>query len=277
MDEIFNHDLNRGASANPPRPTGRARVPPPGPDPRLTVAQQHGSAAAVRDAQEGKDPFNDFPMPQRRHYGDHPAMRGELSVGLQPPAVDLGGHDMVGHHRAPLSNAGPSTGVPNYPGARQPDASGGPFEPRAHPPASGRWQTTAQAQMAGDATEAKRRGGKKMAAFAPGQAGAGGAGSLIGYQGPHGGYAGGMPFAQRAAPLQDRVDPLHNQVDQRGGLALETLPFVPGYGGHVPEARENLSVAVDKSLRPRPPKDLLVENFSNKMSGCTKITQVGRR
>ena len=80
-------------------------------------------------------------------------------------------------------------------------------------------------------------------------------------------------FAAKAAPLQGRVDPLHNQVDQRGGLALETLPFVPGYGGHVPVARENLSVAVQKGLRPRQTKDLLVENYSTSMSGCTKVTR----
>ena len=80
-------------------------------------------------------------------------------------------------------------------------------------------------------------------------------------------------FAARAAPLQGRVDPLHNQVDQRGGLALETLPFVPGYGGHVPVARENLSVAVQKGLRPRQTKDLLVENYTTQMTGCTKMTR----
>jgi hypothetical protein len=76
-----------------------------------------------------------------------------------------------------------------------------------------------------------------------------------------------------AAPLQGRVDSLHNQVDERGGLALETLPFVPGYGGHVPVSRENLGAAVQKTLRTRQTKDLLVENYSTKMSGCTKITR----
>jgi hypothetical protein len=128
--------------------------------------------------------------------------------------------------------------------------------------------------MAGESDNQKRRAGKKMAhALSGGGRGAiaaGGAGGLLGYQGLHGGQAGGALFAAKAAAMQGRVDPLHNQVDHRGGLALETLPFVPGYGGHVPVSHENLSVAVQKGLRARQTKDLLVENYTSRMPGCTK-------
>ena len=250
MDEIFNHNLNRRVPLQQQQNTGRARV------------HQPPTSADVDVGHEGigKDAFNDFPLRQRRHYGEHPAMRGELSQGLKAPQVDLGGGDIAGHHRNVLINA-PASGVPNYPG------HDGAFE--THPPStqhhhrqeqqqplgsrgtsstSSGWQTTAQAQMSGESDNHKKRLGKKMAqphGGCGGHAGgvAGGAGSLLGYQGPHGGNAGGVMFAAKAAALQGRVDPLHNQVDQRGGLALETLPFVPGYGGHVPVSHENLNAA----------------------------------
>lgn len=273
MDAIFNHNINRRAPLQQhEHNTGRASVP----------------SADV----EGKDPFCDFPLRQRRHYGEHPATRGELSQGLNAPQVDLGGGDIAGHHRAPLQGRVPASGVPNYPGRGADDFESHPNRQHQHqhqhPANKGTssgsgWQTTAQAQMAGESDNHKKASGKKMMP-SPGEGRgyggggvAGGAGSLLGYQGPHGGNAGGVTFGAKAAPLQDRVDPLHNQVDQRGGLALETLPFVPGYGGHVPVSHENLNVAVQKGLRPRQTKDLIVENYSNKMVGCTKITQVGRR
>lgn len=279
MDGIFNHDLGR-AVAPEQRHTGRARVQRADASGWQTSSQAANASASglhrdgIQNAAEGKDPFCDFPLRQRKHYSEHPALKGELAQGLQAPQVDLAGGDIVGQHRTPLKNMAPASGVPNYPG-RGGDAWKPHEMPQPQPASSSAWQTTAQAQMAGESADHKKRGGKKMVHY-PGRDGgaAGGSGSLTGYHGPHGGNTGGIMFAantRAARELQGRVDPLHNQVDPRGALALETLPFVPGYGGHVPVSHDNLSVAVQKGLKPRMNKDLLVENFSNKMSGCTKV------
>ena len=116
------------------------------------------------------DPFNDFPLPRRRtDYANHPAKRSELDRGLAPPLEDVGGHEIVGHHIARLRDHEPAAaGVPNYPpptgtapAAWQPAPSQGPEHPpdHHHP---GQWQTTAQAQMSGQAAAPRRRSGKRM-------------------------------------------------------------------------------------------------------------------
>ena len=128
----------------------------------------------------------------------------------------------------------------------------------------GPWQTTAQA-MHGGARPAKRRTGKRMAApawessFSLHDADAHALGRLRG-------------FGPKPAPLAPRADSMHRNVDVRGGCGTETLPFVPGYGGYVPETRGNFAQAARRTLASRPPKELLVENHNPRVVGCTKAT-----
>ena len=128
----------------------------------------------------------------------------------------------------------------------------------------GPWQTTAQA-MHGGARPAKRRTGKRMAApawessFSLHDADAHALGRLRG-------------FGPKPAPLAPRADSMHRNVDVRSGCGTETLPFVPGYGGYVPETRGNFTEAARRNLAKRQPKELLVENHNPRVSGCTKAT-----
>lgn len=223
------------------------------------------------------DPFNDFPMPRKcMDYANHPAKRSELDRGLAPPLEDVGGHEIVGHHIARLRDHEPAAaGVPNYPPPRgtapaawQPAPSPGLDD--HHPAPSSAWQTTAQAQMSGQAAAPRRRSGKRMVPppGAPtGSLMARGADASFGASEHAYGRVG---FGPKPAPLAPRADVLHRNVDPRGGCGTETLPFVPGYGGHVPETRVNFGEAARRGLAPRAPKDLLVENFNPRMPGCTK-------
>ena len=224
------------------------------------------------------DPFNDFPLPRRRtDYANHPAKRSELDRGLAPPLEDVGGHEIVGHHIARLRDHEPAAaGVPNYPpptgtapAAWQPAPSQGPEHPpdHHHP---GQWQTTAQAQMSGQAAAPRRRSGKRMV---PPQGAPTGSLMARGADGSFGASEhayGRVGFGPKPAPLAPRADVLHRNVDPRGGCGTETLPFVPGYGGHVPETRVNFGEAARRGLAQRAPKDLLVENFNPRWPGCTK-------
>ena len=226
------------------------------------------------DAPEGHeedfDPrFDDFPdLPRRRTFHGHPATRSELAGGLCPPMDDIGGHEIVGHHIERRAEEA-AQGVPNYqaldagaPAAYEPDvmnAAAGAREMLIGP-----WQTTAQA-MHGGAQPAKRRTGKRMAAPAwessalSSDADAHALGRLRG-------------FGPKPAPLAPRADSMHRNVDVRGGCGTETLPFVPGYGGYVPETRGNFAQAARRTLASRPPKELLVENHNPRVVGCTKAT-----
>ena len=220
--------------------------------------------------EEDFDPrFDDFPdLPRRRTFHGHPATRSELAGGLCPPMDDIGGHEIVGHHIERRAEEA-AQGVPNYqaldagaPAAYEPDvmnAAAGAREMLIGP-----WQTTAQA-MHGGARPAKRRTGKRMAApawessFSLHDADAHALGRLRG-------------FGPKPAPLAPRADSMHRNVDVRGGCGTETLPFVPGYGGYVPETRGNFAEAARRNLAKRQPKELLVENHNPRVSGCTKAT-----
>lgn len=220
--------------------------------------------------EEDFDPrFDDFPdLPRRRTFHGHPATRSELAGGLCPPMDDIGGHEIVGHHIERRAEEA-AQGVPNYqaldagaPAAYEPDvmnAAAGAREMLIGP-----WQTTAQA-MHGGAQPAKRRTGKRMAApawessFSLHDADAHALGRLRG-------------FGPKPAPLAPRADSMHRNVDVRSGCGTETLPFVPGYGGYVPETRGNFAEAARRNLAKRPPKELLVENHNPRVSGCTKAT-----
>ena len=220
--------------------------------------------------EEDFDPrFDDFPdLPRRRTFHGHPATRSELAGGLCPPMDDIGGHEIVGHHIERRAEEA-AQGVPNYqaldagaPAAYEPDvmnAAAGAREMLIGP-----WQTTAQA-MHGGAQPAKRRTGKRMAApawessFSLHDADAHALGRLRG-------------FGPKPAPLAPRADSMHRNVDVRGGCGTETLPFVPGYGGYVPETRGNFAEAARRNLAKRQPKELLVENHNPRVSGCTKAT-----
>ena len=226
------------------------------------------------DAPEGHeedfDPrFDDFPdLPRRRTFHGHPATRSELAGGLCPPMDDIGGHEIVGHHIERRAEEA-AQGVPNYqaldagaPAAYEPDvmnAAAGAREMLIGP-----WQTTAQA-MHGGAQPAKRRTGKRMAApawessFSLHDADAHALGRLRG-------------FGPKPAPLAPRADSMHWNVDVRSGCGTERLPFVPGYGGYVPETRGNFAQAARRTLASRPPKELLVENHNPRVVGCTKAT-----
>ena len=220
--------------------------------------------------EEDFDPrFDDFPdLPRRRTFHGHPATRSELAGGLCPPMDDIGGHEIVGHHIERRAEEA-AQGVPNYqaldagaPAAYEPDvmnAAAGAREMLIGP-----WQTTAQA-MHGGAQPAKRRTGKRMAApawessFSLHDADAHALGRLRG-------------FGPKPAPLAPRADSMHRNVDVRSGCGTETLPFVPGYGGYVPETRGNFAQAARRTLASRPPKELLVENHNPRVVGCTKAT-----
>ena len=220
--------------------------------------------------EEDFDPrFDDFPdLPRRRTFHGHPATRSELAGGLCPPMDDIGGHEIVGHHIERRAEEA-AQGVPNYqaldagaPAAYEPDvmnAAAGAREMLIGP-----WQTTAQA-MHGGAQPAKRRTGKRMAApawessFSLHDADAHALGRLRG-------------FGPKPAPLAPRADRMHRNVDVRSGCGTETLPFVPGYGGYVPETRGNFAEAARRNLAKRQPKELLVENHNPRVSGCTKAT-----
>ena len=220
--------------------------------------------------EEDFDPrFDDFPdLPRRRTFHGHPATRSELAGGLCPPMDDIGGHEIVGHHIERRAEEA-AQGVPNYqaldagaPAAYEPDvmnAAAG-----ARDMLIGPWQTTAQA-MHGGAQPAKRRTGKRMAApawessFSLHDADAHALGRLRG-------------FGPKPAPLAPRADSMHRNVDVRSGCGTETLPFVPGYGGYVPETRGNFAEAARRNLAKRQPKELLVENHNPRVSGCTKAT-----
>ena len=220
--------------------------------------------------EEDFDPrFDDFPdLPRRRTFHGHPATRSELAGGLCPPMDDIGGHEIVGHHIERRAEEA-AQGVPNYqaldagaPAAYEPDvmnAAAGAREMLIGP-----WQTTAQA-MHGGAQPAKRRTGKRMAApawessFSLHDADVHALGRLRG-------------FGPKPAPLAPRADSMHRNVDVRSGCGTETLPFVPGYGGYVPETRGNFAEAARRNLAKRPPKELLVENHNPRVSGCTKAT-----
>ena len=226
------------------------------------------------DAPEGHEEdfaprFDDFPdLPRRRTFHGHPATRSELAGGLCPPMDDIGGHEIVGHHIERRAEEA-AQGVPNYqaldagaPAAYEPDvmnAAAGAREMLIGP-----WQTTAQA-MHGGAQPAKRRTGKRMAApawessFSLHDADAHALGRLRG-------------FGPKPAPLAPRADSMHRNVDVRSGCGTETLPFVPGYGGYVPETRGNFAQAARRTLASRPPKELLVENHNPRVVGCTKAT-----
>lgn len=220
--------------------------------------------------EEDFDPrFDDFPdLPRRRTFHGHPATRSELAGGLCHPMDDIGGHEIVGHHIERRAEEA-AQGVPNYqaldagaPAAYEPDvmnAAAGAREMLIGP-----WQTTAQA-MHGGAQPAKRRTGKRMAApawessFSLHDADAHALGRLRG-------------FGPKPAPLAPRADSMHRNVDVRSGCGTETLPFVPGYGGYVPETRGNFAEAARRNLAKRQPKELLVENHNPRVSGCTKAT-----
>ena len=181
---------------------------------------------------------------------------------------DIGGHEIVGHHIERRAEEA-AQGVPNYqaldagaPAAYEPDvmnAAAGAREMLIGP-----WQTTAQA-MHGGAQPAKRRTGKRMAApawessFSLHDADAHALGRLRG-------------FGPKPAPLAPRADSMHRNVDVRSGCGTETLPFVPGYGGYLPETRGNFAEAARRNLAKRQPKELLVENHNPRVSGCTKAT-----
>ena len=220
--------------------------------------------------EEDFDPrFDDFPdLPRRRTFHGHPATRSELAGGLCPPMDDIGGHEIVGHHIERRAEEA-AQGVPNYqaldagaPAAYEPDvmnAAAGAREMLIGP-----WQTTAQA-MHGGARQTKRRTGKRMAApawessFSLHDADAHALGRLRG-------------FGPKPAPLAPRADSMHRNVDVRSGCGTETLPFVPGYGGYLPETRGNFAEAARRNLAKRQPKELLVENHNPRVSGCTKAT-----
>ena len=267
----------RAATAPP-----RSDVAPPPPPPELD------------DAPLEFDPFDDFPHARRKaDYDDHPAKRGELAGGLfAPPASDptavAGGRDLVGHH---IERRGgdlvPAAGVPNYPHNPSGPQAYEPTRPVDHPsprsraledppgperdPASASaWSTSAHAQMRGEpGAPARRRGGKR----APPPVGAhlGASSASLGFRAGGHAYGRSTPgFGPKPAPLEQRPDVLHRNVDVRGGCGTETLPFVPGYGGHVPETRANFADAAARGLRRRMPKELLVENFNPRMAGCTK-------
>ena len=190
------------------------------------------------------DPFNDFPLPRRRtDYANHPAKRSELDRGLAPPLEDVGGHEIVGHHIARLRDHEPAAaGVPNYPpptgtapAAWQPAPSQGPEHPpdHHHP---GQWQTTAQAQMSGQAAAPRRRSGTRMV---PPQGAPTGSLMARGADGSFGASEhayGRVGFGPKPAPLAPRAAVLHRNVYPRG-CGAETLPFA-GIG-HVPETRVN--------------------------------------
>jgi hypothetical protein len=218
--------------------------------------------------------FDDFPdLPRRRTFHDHPASRSELGGVLCPPHDQIGGHEIVGHHitRQGANRDVPAAGVPNYapnptgpaayePGVRQTQQAlntTGATTSSNHQLYRGTWRTTAQAP--GDGQAPKRRTGKRM--------GTGVVDSSIsnGYQG----YGFGL---NHAAPLAPRSDILHRNVDIRGGCAVEKLPFVPGYGGYLPETASNFREAAKSNLAKRQPKELLVENHNPRMSGCTKAS-----
>ena len=220
--------------------------------------------------EEDFDPrFDDFPdLPRRRTFHGHPATRSELAGGLCPPMDDIGGHEIVGHHIERRAEEA-AQGVPNYqaldagaPAAYEPDVMNAAAGARGM--LIGPWQTTAQA-MHGGAQPAKRRTGKRMAApawessFSLHDADAHALGRLRG-------------FGPKPAPLAPRADSMHRNVDVRSGCGTETLPFVPGYGGYVPETRGNFAEAARRNLAKRQPKELLVENHNPRVSGCTKAT-----
>ena len=209
---------------------------------------------------------------QKKHYVDHVAQRGALGAGLLPPSTALGGHDITGHHIERGTRSPAVGGLPNIPGPgpRDPDA------PRLRRGGDQTWVTTARAQMEGGTEEAAgraRRTGKRMMGGGGGGGGAGRRRRRAG--GALSGHPNAGPFGYKHAALAERSDALHNQVDRRGGLGLETTPFPPGYGGHVPMCDANLGVMVNKSLAPRADRSLLVENHhaSGAAVGCTKFVR----
>ncbi len=287
MDEILNHGYVSPSRARSATVSRRAFVPGGGlgshapfaldaPEPvesREDAERDSGGWEwdAPERHEEDFDPrFDDFPdLPRRRTFHDHPATRSELAGGLCPPLDDIGGHEIVGHHIERRADASAAQGVPNY---RPPDA-GAPaaYEPDGMTatasdlePPGGPWQTTAQA-MHGGARQTKRRTGKRMAtpawgsSFSLHDADAHALGRLRG-------------FGPKPAPLAPRADSMHWNVDVRSGCGTERLPFVPGYGGYVPETRGNFAEAARRNLAKRQPKELLVENHNPHVSGCTKAT-----
>jgi len=224
---------------------------------------------------EDFDPrFDEFPdLPRRRTFPNHPAMKSELAGGLCPPIDQIGGHEIVAHHIERRVRSVAAQGVPNY----QPNPSGpAAYEPERRTDAHGegdvnyasqnaQWQTTSQA-MYTPAPPPMRRTGKRMASPASGQFSS--VNNIFDADlhalGRHRG------FGPKPAPLASRSDILHRNVDIRGGCGTETLPFVPGYGGYVPETQTNFEEAARRNLAKRMPKELLVENFNPRMSGCTK-------
>lgn len=216
--------------------------------------------------------FDDFPdIPRRRVFHDHPATKSELAGGLCPPLDAIGGHEIVGHHitRQGLETA--AAGVPNY--APNPNGNAA-YEPSTRPSEepfmglSGRntspWQTSAQAAMSGAAQTERRRTGKRMAPRV---------GSTNVSTNPQNAlHRSAFGFGTQSAPFSSRQDIMHRNVDIRGGRGVEILPFVPGYGGYVPETRNNFNEAAKRNLAKRPPKELLVENHNPRMSGCTKAS-----
>ena len=230
-----------------------------------------GEWDAPEGHEENFDPrFDESPdLPRRRMFYGHPATRSELAGGLCPPLDDIGGREIVGHHIERRADVAAAQGVPNY----QPPDVGAPsaYEPDGLDAAAsvrdvsgGPWQTTAQA-MHGGTRPAKRRTGKRMAApaWGPSRSWCDVDAHALGRL---------RSFGPKPAPLAPRENSMHRNVDVRGGCGTETLPFVPGYGGHVPETRGNFGEAARRTLALRPPKELLVENHNPHVSGCTKAT-----
>ena len=221
------------------------------------------------------DPFNDFPAPSPHGLRQPPREAQRARPRPRASLEDVGGHEMS----ATTSRASATTNPPplasqlpapdrHRPGRLATRPSQGPEHPPDHHHL-GQWQTTAQAQMS-QAAAPRRRSGKRMV---PPQGAPTGSLMARGADGSFGASEhayGRVGFGPKPAPLAPRADVLHRNVDPRGGCGTETLPFVPGYGGHVPETRVNFGEAARRGLAQRAPKDLLVENFNPRMPGCTK-------
>ena len=224
------------------------------------------------------DPFNDFPCPVAARTTPTTPRSAASSTAASRLLEDVGGHEIVGHHIARLRDHEPAAaGVPNYPpptgtapAAWQPGLLPRPRTPpdHHHP---GQWQTTAQAQMSGQAAAPRRRSGKRMVPPQGAPTGSPMARGADGVPARRSTPTAAWVWTETGAPSPLARGRAAQERGPAGGLRTETLPFVPGYGGHVPETRGvNFGEAARRGLAQRAPKDLLVENFNPRMPGAPR-------
>lgn len=203
------------------------------------------------------DTMEDFPLKQRRHYGEHPAQQGELTAGCTATVEeDLG----FGH----LNRNGPRPGVYTYQEQKNILATGEAHTQTLQQKASSDsslWQSSYQAQCSGNGIDNTKRRGKKQ--VQPPQ--------HMRNTNVIGGGATAFSAFGGGATYQPGPARSNESVDIHSGRALSQVPFLPGYGGHVPSTNANLNTAAAAVQKPRMTKDLLVENHRIAMTGCTKM------